>query len=50
MNCKHKTKYIERVFQHEVKGDGYIRSWESKDGITTWCADCGKKLKEVELK
>lgn len=55
--CKHKTKHIEKVQGHicTVYGDiinGQYFSYETparNSIIITWCADCGKKLKSVEL-
>lgn len=53
-SCKHKVKHTERFivasYRYEVIVEATKKSVELPRLIMTWCADCGKKLKEVEVK
>ncbi len=40
-NCEHKTKHTQRLTDKQVPSL-YV--------IVTWCADCGERLKIVDIK
>lgn len=56
-NCKHKQRHTEKIQGSSAMFGGYFLGGKyhpteipAKDSvIKTWCADCGKKLKETSL-
>lgn len=49
MDCKHKTKHTEREQCHGMIFDNGVKIPYSHI-IKTWCADCGKWLKVIDVK
>lgn len=42
--CDHNTKHTERMIDREAFERG-----ETKRIIVTWCAECGAKLRRIEI-
>lgn len=57
MDCNHLIKHTERISGSPATVHGFhilgvyksIKTPAMNSRITTWCADCGEKLKTIEL-